>query len=184
MAEYQLHTTEFASAGSELRAGDFVRLSGTLYTARDAAHKRIFEALDADESPPFPLKGSLIYYAGPTPGRAGMAVGSCGPTTSSRMDPFSPRLLDLGLSGMIGKGARSPEVIAAIVRNRTVYFSTIGGAGALIAKCVRSAEVIAYPDLLTESVKRLEVVDLPLFTAIDSRGTDLFKEGRKLYAFS
>lgn len=159
---------------ARLRAGDRVLLSGTVYTARDAAHKRIFALLDEGKEPPFPLEGAVIYYAGPTPAQQGLAVGSCGPTTSGRMDPFTPRLLDLGLRAMIGKGERSPEVVDAIKRNGAVYFAAVGGAGALIAQRVEDAQVIAFDDLGCESVKRMEVRDLPLTVAIDSQGNDLY----------
>lgn len=158
----------------QLRAGDRVLLSGTVYTARDAAHKRIFALLGKGEKPPFPLEGAVIYYAGPTPAQQGLAVGSCGPTTSGRMDPYAPRLLDLGLRAMIGKGERTPEVVEAIRRNGAVYFAAVGGAGALIAQRVESAQVIAFDDLGCESVKRMEVRDLPLTVAIDSQGNDLY----------
>lgn len=159
---------------ARLRAGDRVLLSGTVYTARDAALKRIFALLDEGKEPPFPLEGAVIYYAGPTPAQQGLAVGSCGPTTSGRMDPFTPRLLDLGLRAMIGKGERSPEVVDAIKRNGAVYFAAVGGAGALIAQRVEDAQVIAFDDLGCESVKRMEVRDLPLTVAIDSQGNDLY----------
>lgn len=159
---------------AQLRAGDRVLLSGTVYTARDAAHKRIFALLDEGGAPPFPLDGAVIYYAGPTPAQQGLAVGSCGPTTSGRMDPFAPRLLDLGLRAMIGKGERSPEVLDAIKRNGAVYFAAVGGAGALIAQRVEDAQVIAFDDLGCESVKRMEVRDLPLTVAIDALGNDLY----------
>ena len=160
---------------AQLQVGDRVLLSGTVYTARDAAHKRIFELLDAGKEPPFPLEGAVIYYAGPTPAQQGMAVGSCGPTTSGRMDPFAPRLLDLGLRAMVGKGDRSDAVVEAMVRNGGVYFAAVGGAGALIARCIRSSQVIAFEDLGCESVKRMEVKDLPLTVAIDSRGNNLYR---------
>ncbi len=160
---------------AQLKSGDRVLLSGTVYTARDAAHKRIFQLLDAGQEPPFPLEGAVIYYAGPTPAQQGMAVGSCGPTTSGRMDPFAPRLLDLGLRAMIGKGDRNDAVVEALVRNGGVYFAAVGGAGALIARCIRSSQVIAFDDLGCESVKRMEVKDLPLTVAIDSQGNDLYR---------
>lgn len=159
---------------AQLRAGDRVLLSGTVYTARDAAHKRIFALLDEGGTLPFPLDGAVIYYAGPTPAQQGLAVGSCGPTTSGRMDPFAPRLLDLGLRAMIGKGERSPEVVDAIKRNGAVYFAAVGGAGALIAQRVEDAQVIAFDELGCESVKRMEVRDLPLTVAIDALGNDLY----------
>ncbi len=181
MSALRLDTAELAGRLPELGAGDRVLLSGTVYTARDAAHKRLFELLDAGEPLPFELKGSVIYYAGPTPGQQGMAVGACGPTTAGRMDGFAPRLLDLGLSAMIGKGERDQAVIDAIVRNGACYFAAVGGAGALIARCIQSARVIAFDELGCESVKRMAVRDLPLTVAIDSRGNDLFRLGREQY---
>ena len=177
----RLHTSDLTHHLSGLRSGDPVLLSGKIYTARDAAHKRMFELLDANLPLPFEVAGSVIYYAGPTPARPGMAVGSCGPTTFSRMDRFTPRLLDLGLAAMVGKGARSPEVIEAMMRNNAVYFCATGGAGALIAKCVKSAREIAFGDLGCESVKEMIIEDLPLFTAIDSQGGNLFVSGREQY---
>ena len=156
-------------------------LSGTIYTARDAAHKRLFELLDGEKPLPFALEGVVIYYAGPTPGQQGMAVGACGPTTAGRMDGFAPRLLDLGLAAMIGKGERNQAVVEAIVRNGSCYFAAVGGAGALIARCIETAEVIAFDDLGCESIKRMTVKDLPLTVAIDSRGNDLFRQGRAEY---
>lgn len=170
-----IHTSNMAEAAKTLRAGDKILLSGTIYTARDAAHKRLFAMLDEGEPLPFPLNGASIYYAGPTPTPENLPIGSCGPTTSSRMDVFAPRLLDLGLKCMIGKGGRSPEVVEAIRRNSAVYLCAIGGAGALAAKCVRSLEVIAFEDLGCESIKRLEVESFPLFVAIDCRGGSLFE---------
>lgn len=174
-AEIPLRVEELARKRvAQLRAGDRVLLSGTVYTARDAAHKRIFALLDEGREPPFPLEGAVIYYAGPTPAQQGLAVGSCGPTTSGRMDPFAPRLLDLGLRAMIGKGERSAEVVEALKRNGGVYFAAVGGAGALIAQCVEDAQVIAFDDLGCESVKRITVRDLPLTVAIDCKGNDLY----------
>ena len=143
----RLESGGLRQAMGTLRAGDRVLLSGVIYTARDAAHKRFFELLDRGESLPIPLRDAVIYYAGPTPGQQGMAVGACGPTTSGRMDAFAPRLLDLGLAAMIGKGERSPAVAEAIVRNGAAYFAAVGGAGALIARCIRSAEVVAFDEL-------------------------------------
>ncbi len=175
MREWRLTTEELpAERVFQLTAGDRVLLSGTVFTARDAAHKRLFALLDEGKKPPFSIQDAIIYYAGPTPAQQGMAVGSCGPTTSSRMDVFTPRLLDLGLRGMIGKGGRSPEVVDAIRRNKAIYFAAVGGAGALIARCIRSAEVIAFEDLGCESVKRMEIVDLPLTVAIDAFGNNLY----------
>lgn len=181
MSALAIHTDELTARLSELRAGDRVLLSGTIYTARDAAHKRLFELLDAGKPLPFDLKGAVIYYAGPTPGQQGMAVGACGPTTAGRMDAFAPRLLDLGLAAMIGKGERSRPVVDAIVRNAACYFAAVGGAGALIARCIETAQVIAFDDLGCESVKRMTVRDLPLTAAIDSLGNDLFRQGREEY---
>lgn len=181
MSAAALNTAELARRLPGLRAGDRVLLSGTIYTARDAAHKRLFELLDLGEPLPFPLKGAVIYYAGPTPGQQGMAVGACGPTTAGRMDLFAPRLLDLGLSAMIGKGERSRDVVDAIVRNGACYFAAVGGAGALIARCIQSAEVIAFEDLGCESIKQMIVKDFPLTVAVDSLGNDLFCQGRREY---
>lgn len=177
----RIDASELGAVASTLRAGERVLLSGVIYTARDAAHKRLFQLLDEGKELPFPLKGATIYYAGPTPGQQGMAVGACGPTTSGRMDGFAPRLLDLGLSAMIGKGGRSREVKEAIVRNGAVYLAAVGGAGALIAKCIETAEVIAFEELGCESVKRMTVRELPLTVAIDSAGSDLFESGRERY---
>ena len=179
--ELHLNTEDLKDAIPELKAGDRLLLSGTVYTSRDAAHKRIFSLLDQGEPLPYPLRGSVIYYAGPTPAQKGMAVGSCGPTTSSRMDPYAPRLLDLGLTAMIGKGERNQAVIDAIVRNRAAYFCAVGGAGALIACCIKEAKEIAFPDLGCESVKRMTIENLPVFTAIDSTGRSIFAEGRAAY---
>lgn len=179
MREFSLNVSELTRERTrQLRAGDRVLLSGTIYTARDAAHKRIFQLLDEGKALPFTLEGAVIYYAGPTPAQQGMAVGSCGPTTSSRMDPFAPRLLDLGLRGMIGKGQRAETVRDAIVRNDGVYFAAVGGAGALIARSIVSAEVIAFDELGPESVKRMEIRDLPLTVAIDAQGGDLYQRDR------
>jgi fumarate hydratase subunit beta len=179
---FKLSSQELRSHIKELHAGDRVLLSGTVYTGRDAAHKRIFELLDTGCELTIPLNEAIIYYAGPTPAQQGMPVGSCGPTTSSRMDKFAPRLLDLGLLGMIGKGERSQEVEDAIVRNGSIYFCAVGGAGALIAKCVEEAEEIAFTELGCESIKRLKVRDLPLIVAIDCHGGNLYKTGRAQYA--
>jgi len=159
---------------ASLKAGDSVLLSGTIYTARDAAHKRMVEALARGEELPFPIKDAVIYYVGPTPAREGQAIGSAGPTTSYRMDAYAPTLLDLGQTGMIGKGPRDRSVIDAMVRNGAVYFAAIGGAGALLSKAVVSAEVIAYEDLGAEAVRRLEVRDFPVIVAIDAKGGNLY----------
>ena len=159
---------------SELKAGDMVSISGTIYTARDAAHKRMDEALSAGEKLPFDIRDSVIYYMGPSPAREGQVIGSAGPTTASRMDKYTPRLLDLGLGAMIGKGKRSPEVHEAMIRNGAVYFAAIGGAGALLSKCIKASKVIAYEDLGTEAIRKLTVKDFPCIVVIDSKGNDLY----------
>ena len=168
----RVNTEEMAQVAPTLRAGQRVLLSGVCYTSRDAAHKRITQMLDKGERPPYDLQGAAIYYAGPTPAPEGLPIGSCGPTTSGRMDPYTPRFLDLGLKCMIGKGKRSPKVIEAMKRNGAVYLCAIGGAGAL-AQCIESAEVIAFEDLGCESVKRLVLKDFPLIVAIDSQGNSV-----------
>ncbi len=165
-----------------LRAGDRILLTGTVYTARDAAHKRIFELMDRGEALPFELRDTVIYYTGPTPAQNGRPVGSCGPTTSSRMDKFTPRLLDFGLAGIIGKGERGDEVCSAIVRNKAVYFCAVGGAGALMASHIVAAQEIAFPELGCESVKQLTVSKLPLTVTIDCHGGNIFKDERSKYA--
>lgn len=175
MAEYSININEIKSYSSVLKAGDRVNLSGTVFTSRDAAHKRIFQYLDEGKELPFNLDGACIYFAGPTPTPEGMVIGSCGPTTSGRMDVYSPRLLDLGLAAMIGKGERNKDVCDAIVRNNAVYFCAIGGAGALYAKQIVSCEEIAFKDLGCESVKKLELSDFPVIVGIDSNGGNLFK---------
>lgn len=159
----------------ELKAGDYVYLTGEIYTARDAAHKRMNETLDRKEELPVNIKDKIIYYMGPSPAREGKVIGSAGPTTASRMDKYAPRLMDLGLSGMIGKGKRSQEVIDAIIRNEAVYFAAVGGAGALLSKCIKKSEVIAYDDLGTEAIRRLEVEDFPVIVVIDSEGNNLYE---------
>ncbi len=164
-----------------LRSGDMVFITGTIYTARDAAHKRMDEALDLGQELPLNLEGQTIYYMGPSPAREGRPIGSAGPTTASRMDRYAPRLLDLGLSAMIGKGKRSPAVKEAIVRNKAVYFAAIGGAGALLSKCITSSEVIAYDDLGTEAIRKLTVERLPVIVVIDSTGTDLYETAADAY---
>ena len=171
----ELRTENAADWAGTLRAGQRVLLSGPCYTSRDAAHQRITAALDAGEALPYPLEGAAIYYAGPTPAPEGLAIGSCGPTTSGRMDPYTPRLLDLGVKVMIGKGKRSPEVVEAMRRNGAVYLCAIGGAGAQAARCITSAEVLAYEDLGCESVKRLTLDRFPLIVAIDSQGNSVVR---------
>ena len=174
MAEYSFDSTQLIEYAEKIKAGDRVCLSGIVYTARDAAHKRIKSMLDNGESLPFDLNDALIYYAGPTPTPEGLAIGSCGPTTSSRMDKFAPLFLDCGLKGMIGKGPRSKEVIEAIIRNKAVYFCATGGAGALASKHIKSCEVIAFDDLGCESVKKLVFDRFPLIVGIDSLGNSIF----------
>jgi len=158
-----------------------VLLSGIIYTARDAAHKKMTELLAAGGQLPFELKDAVIYYVGPTPARPGHVIGSAGPTTSGRMDAYAPTLLDLGLKGMIGKGGRTPQVVEAIQRNGAVYFAAIGGAAAVMARCIKSAEVIAYEELGAEAVRRLEVEDLPVIVAIDSQGRNYYEIGQERY---
>ena len=159
----------------KLRAGEYVYLTGTVYTARDAAHKRMDEALNRGEKLPFELEGSVIYYMGPSPARPGRVIGSAGPTTSGRMDVYTPRLLDLGLKGMIGKGKRSIEVKEAMKKNGCVYFAAVGGAGALLSHCIKSSKVIAYEDLGAEAIRKLHVEDFPVVVVGDSGGNDLYE---------
>lgn len=166
---------------SALRAGDYVLLTGTIYTARDAAHKRMQETLDAGGALPFDIRNNVIYYMGPSPAREGRPIGSAGPTTSSRMDKYTPLLLDMGLGAMIGKGKRSKSVKEAIARNGSVYFAAVGGAGAILSKKICSSEVIAYSDLGTEAVRRLEVKDFPVIVVIDSLGNDLYETAADEY---
>ncbi len=159
----------------ELNAGDYVYITGTVYTARDAAHKRMYEALEKGEKLPLDMENNIIYYMGPSPAREGRPIGSAGPTTASRMDKYAPSLLDLGLKGMIGKGKRSDAVKEAIVRNGSVYFAAVGGAGALLAQSIKSSEVIAYDDLGTEAIRKLEVENFPVIVVIDAKGNDLYQ---------
>lgn len=170
-----------AQTVQSLKAGDSVLLSGVVYTARDAAHMRMVAALEKGESLPFNLSGQVVYYAGPTPTPKGRAVGSIGPTTSKRMDAMTPLLLSYGLRGMIGKGSRSKQVIEAMKAFPSVYFAAVGGAAALMAKCVTNLQVIAYDDLGPESIKRLEIKDLPLIVAVDYRGNDYYQLGQDAY---
>ena len=179
--EYCLHTPCTAQDLAPLRAGDTVRLSGVVYTARDQAHARMAAALAAGEALPFDLVGSANYYVGPTPEKPGDVIGSAGPTTAGRMDAFSPRLLDLGNKIMIGKGKRSAAVKEAVVRNGAVYLAALGGAGALMAQSVKQLEIIAWPDLGCEAVRRLEVVDMPLTVVLDAQGGDLYESGPAAY---
>ena len=162
-----------------LSAGDMVYITGTIYTARDAAHKRMAEALKAGKELPIDVRGEMIYYMGPSPAREGNVIGSAGPTTASRMDRYTPRLLDMGLCGMIGKGKRSLEVIEAMIRNGAVYFAAIGGAGALLSKTIVKAELIAYDDLGTEAIRKLTVKDFPAIVVIDTKGNNLYDIAQK-----
>lgn len=164
---------------SGLKAGDYVYISGTIYTARDAAHKRMFEALQNGKALPIEMENNIIYYMGPSPAREGRPIGSAGPTTSSRMDKYAPSLLDLGLVGMIGKGKRSSEVKDAIIRNGAVYFAAVGGAGALLSKAITASEVVAYDDLGTEAIRKLTVKDFPSIVVMDCEGNNLYETAIK-----
>lgn len=163
----------------DLKSGDYVYISGTIYTARDAAHKRMYESMQNGEQAPFSLENNVIYYLGPSPAKEGQIIGSAGPTTSSRMDKYTPLMLQNGVKGMIGKGKRSPEVIDAIKKNQAVYFAAVGGAGALLSKCIKKAEVIAYDDLGTEAIRKLEVENLPVVVVIDKDGNNLYETATK-----
>lgn len=165
----------------ELKAGDSVLISGTIYTARDAAHKRLVDLLHENKPLPFDVRDAIIYYVGPTPAKPGEPIGSAGPTTSYRMDPYAPELLDIGLKGMIGKGLRSKEVIESMIRNKAVYFAAIGGAAALMGKAVKKAELVAYEDLGSEAIRKLQVENLPVMVVIDSEGNNLYEIGQQEY---
>ncbi len=182
--QYQLTTPVTREDLAPLRAGDTVLLSGTVYTARDAAHQRMMELLDKGEPLPFPVKGSALYYVGPTPERPGEVIGSAGPTTSGRMDAYSPRLLDLGQAIMIGKGARNQAVKEAVVRNGAVYLAALGGAGALMAASVKNLEIICWEDLGCEAVRKLEVENFPLTVILDPQGGNLYESGPAAYLAS
>ena len=184
MRAIRLETPLASEAVQALRAGDEVLLSGAVYSARDAAHARLIQLLDRGEALPLDLRDAVVYYVGPTPARPGRVIGAAGPTTSSRMDAYAPRLLDLGLRGMIGKGRRSPEVVKAMRRNGAVYFGALGGAGALLARHVAASEIVCYGDLESESVRRLTLRDFPLTVAIDADGRNLYEEGMKKYLTS
>ena len=165
----------------KLKAGDYVYINGIIYTARDAAHKRMDDTLTRGEKLPLDIKNQMIYYMGPSPAREGRIIGSAGPTTASRMDKYAPRLLDLGLGAMIGKGKRSKEVLDAIVRNGSIYFAAVGGAGALLSKCIQKSEVIAYDDLGTEAIRKLEVKDFPVIVVVDAEGNNLYETAIEEY---
>lgn len=175
----KITTPIISEVTKDLHTGDYVYISGTIYVARDAAHKRMIEALDRNENLPIDIKDATIYYMGPSPARKGRPIGSAGPTTASRMDKYAPRLLDLGQKAMIGKGKRSKEVIDAIIRNQAVYFAAIGGAGALLSKCITKSEVICYDDLGAEAIRKLEVKDFPVIVVIDSQGNNLYETAVK-----
>lgn len=165
----------------DLKAGDYVYITGVLYTARDAAHERMYESMLKHEKLPFNLENNIVYYLGPTPGREGQVIGSAGPTTSSRMDKYTPLLLEHGLKGMIGKGKRSKDVIDSIIKNKAVYFAAVGGAGALLSKCIISSKIIAYDDLGPEAIRELYVKDFPVIVVIDSDGNNLYESATKDY---
>ncbi|MCI2062206.1 MAG: Fe-S-containing hydro-lyase [Eubacteriaceae bacterium] len=181
MKTYDLTTPMTEKEINTLQAGDKVLISGVIYTARDAAHKRMIDTLEAGGSLPFDIRGQMIYYMGPTPAREGQVIGSAGPTTAGRMDFFTPQLLERGLSGMLAKGMRSQTVIDAMQKYGAVYFGAVGGAGAYLSSCIKAAEVIAYDDLGPEAIRRLEVEKLPAIVLIDRQGNDLYKIGRKKY---
>lgn len=166
---------------ADLKSGDFVYITGTIYSARDAAHKRMAETLERNEKLPIDLKDSVIYYMGPSPAREGRPIGSAGPTTASRMDKYAPTLLDLGEKAMIGKGKRSKEVIDSMIKNHAVYFAAIGGAGALLSKCIINSEVVCYDDLGTEAIRLLEVINFPVIVVIDSKGNNLYDSSAEEY---
>lgn len=179
--QHHLTTPLTSAQAQQLKSGDTVLLSGTIYTARDAAHKRLCEALERGETLPLNLQNTVIYYAGPTPARPGEVIGSCGPTTSGRMDAYAPTLMRQGVIGMIGKGARSAQVVEAMKECGAVYFAAIGGAGAVMASCVKQAEVVCYDDLGSEAVRRLTVENMPLTVIIDSEGRNLYEDGPAQY---
>ena len=179
--EKHITTPLTAEKTKELRAGDNVLISGVIYTGRDAAHKRLVELVQEGKELPVDLRDQIIYYVGPAPAKPGQAIGSAGPTTSYRMDAYAPTLLNLGLKGMIGKGKRSDEVVASMMKNEAVYFGAIGGAGALLSKCIKKAEVVCYEDLGAEAIRRLEVENLPATVIIDSLGNNLYELGRQQY---
>ena len=173
--DYYINTPLTTEKVEKLRAGDYVYITGTIYTARDAAHKRMYEAMTEGKTSPFDLTDNIVYYLGPTPEREGQVIGSAGPTTSSRMDKYTPLLLNHGLKGMIGKGKRNQEVINSIIKNKSVYFAAVGGAGALLSKRIKASKVIAYDDLGTEAIRELFVEDFPVIVVIDSAGNNLYE---------
>lgn len=176
MKELYIDICDLKRKIEELNINDMIYLSGEIYTARDAAHKRMYEAYEKGMDMPISVKDQIIYYMGPSPARPGNVIGAAGPTTSSRMDKYAPKLLDMGLMAMIGKGKRSDEVREAVIKNKAAYFAAIGGAGALLSKCIQSSEIVAYEDLGTEAIRRLVVKDFPVITVLDTKGGDLYKE--------
>ena len=181
MAAIKITAPLSREAARNLRAGDNCLISGVIYTARDAAHKRLCQLVAEGKELPMEIKDSVIYFVGPTPAKPGQVIGSAGPTTSYRMDAYSPTLIEKGLTGMIGKGKRGPEVVAAMKEHGAVYFGAIGGCGALLSKCIKKAEIVAYDDLGAEAIRRLEVVDFPAVVVIDSLGNNLYESGRQAY---
>lgn len=181
--EKYIYTPLTKDIAANLKAGDYVYITGTIYTARDAAHKRMKEALDKREALPISVEDEIIYYLGPTPARENQVIGSAGPTTSSRMDKYTPELLELGLSGMIGKGKRNQEVAESIQKNKAVYFAAVGGAGALLSKCIKESQIIAYEDLGTEAIRKLRVENFPVIVVMDAEGNDLYKLKNKVGSF-
>ncbi len=177
--EQRITTPITAEIADNLHSGDYCYITGTIYVARDAAHKRMNDALDRGDELPIPIENATIYYMGPSPAREGRPIGSAGPTTASRMDKYAPRLLDLGLKAMIGKGKRTPEVIDAVVKNHGVYFAAVGGAGALLSKCIKSSEVICYDDLGAEAIRKLYVENFPVIVVVDSQGNNLYETAIK-----
>ncbi len=182
MAEIKITTPLTDEVVMKLKSGDKVLITGIIYTGRDSAHKRLSDLIDKGEKLPVDLNGQIIYFVGPTPARPGMAVGSAGPTTSERMDAYSPKLIKMGLKGMIGKGGRSKQVIDAMIEHKALYMAATGGAGALISKCIKSSEVVAYEDLGPEAIRKMEVVDFPAIIINDAFGNDLYMEGVKKYS--
>lgn len=180
--EQKITTPITSEVSSKLHSGDYCYITGEIYVARDAAHKRMSEALERGEELPIPIENCTIYYMGPSPAREGRPIGSAGPTTASRMDKYAPRLLDLGMKAMIGKGKRTPEVIEAIVRNNGVYFAAVGGAGALLSKCIKSSEIICYEDLGAEAIRKLYVEDFPVIVVVDSKGNNLYETAIKEFS--
>ena len=181
MSEIRVSTPLVEDVVNKLKSGDKVLINGVIYTGRDTAHKRLVDLIDRGEALPFDVRGQIIYFVGPTPARPGRPVGSAGPTTSYRMDAYSPKLIEKGLKGMIGKGARSQEVIEAMMKFKCVYMVAVGGAGALISRCIRSSEIIAYEDLGPEAIRKMEVEDLPVIVVNDTLGNDLYQEGVRKY---